>query len=145
MMRLIFLAAFMLQGSESLALHSPRIRAVRSGLTSSMVGGVTIDKPGVKKGPTKQVAPPDNKSDTRGGGGAKFRVMLFNDPVNTKEYVARVLMTKAGLDEGQAFQCMMQAHRMGMGLIGIWLRERAEAITSMCTEGGLTVTMIPDE
>lgn len=105
-----------------------------------MVGGVTINKP-----PSKQLAPPKGDTKARAGGGAKFRVLLFNDPVNTKEYVARMLMTKSGLTEDSAFQCMMQAHKIGMGLVGIWLRERAEAITKELQEAGLTVTMIPDE
>jgi hypothetical protein len=69
-----------------------------------MAGGITIDKPSTIKSPVRQVAPPDESTNTRGGGGAKFRVILFNDPVNTKEFVARALMTKAGLDEGSAFQ-----------------------------------------
>ena len=88
-----------------------------------------------------------------------------------------MLMTKAGLDEGAAFQCMMevcahrgelaahlwmksrssckfcflrpvylaQAHRNGMGLIGIWLKERAEAINTELTSAGLMVTLMPDE
>ena len=109
-------------------------------LMRMMVGGVTINKP-----PSKQLAPPKGDTKARAGGGAKFRVLLFNDPVNTKEYVARMLMTKSGLTEDSAFQCMMQAHKIGMGLVGIWLRERAEAITKELQEAGLTVTMIPDE
>ena len=54
-------------------------------------------------------------------------------------------MTKAGLNEGTAFECMMQAHKNGMGLIGIWLQERSEAITTELTTAGLMVTMVPDE
>jgi len=69
-----------------------------------MAGGITIDKPTTIKSPVRQVAPPDESTNSRGGGGAKYRVILFNDPVNTKEFVARALMTKAGLDEGSAFQ-----------------------------------------
>ena len=71
--------------------------------------------------------------------------MLFNDPVNTKEYVARMLMTKCGLTEGSAFQCMQQAHQHGMGLVGIWLKEVAEMHTAQLGEGGLTVTMVPED
>ena len=77
-------------------------------------GGITIDRPTTIKAPARQGAPPDDETNTRSGGGAKFRVILFNDPVNTKEFVARALMTKAGLDEGSAFQCMTQAHKFGM-------------------------------
>ena len=114
--------------------------ATTLGIPPKMAGGITINKP-----PSKDVAPPEGKTNTRSGGGAKFRVLLFNDPVNTKEYVARVLMTKSGLTEDSAFQCMMQAHKMGMGLVGIWLRERAEAIASELQDAGLSVTMAPDE
>lgn len=116
----------------------PSATTVRT--SPKVVRGITINKP-----PAKQLAPPEGKTNTRSGGGAKFQVLLFNDPVNTKEYVARILMTKSGLTEESAFQCMMQAHKMGMGLIGIWLRERAEAITSELQDSGLSVTMVPDE
>ena len=54
-------------------------------------------------------------------------------------------MTKAGLDEAQAFQCMMMAHKIGMGLVGIWMRERAEAVNSELATAGLMATMIPEE
>lgn len=77
-----------------------------------MAGGTTIDRPGITidrpktviKKLNKQGAPPENDTDDHGGGGTKYRVLLLNDPVNTKEYVARVLMTKAGLSERIAFQ-----------------------------------------
>ena len=73
-------------------------------MPARMAGGITIDKPTTIKSPVRQVAPPDESTNTRGGGGAKYRVVLFNDPVNTKEFVARALMNRAGLDEGSAFQ-----------------------------------------
>ena len=35
-------------------------------------------------------------------------------------------MSKAALDESAAFECMMQAHQLGMGLVGTYMFERAE-------------------
>lgn len=93
--------------------------------------------------PKRQMVPPDTRKSTAGGGGAKFSVILFNDPVNTKEHVARCLMVQAGLSEGEAFECMMQAHQSGMGVVGTYFREIAEHHTTQLTQEGLTVSMVP--
>mmetsp|Transcript_3424 Transcript_3424/g.7132 ORF Transcript_3424/g.7132 Transcript_3424/m.7132 type:complete len:159 (-) Transcript_3424:182-658(-) len=125
------------RGMAKVAFGSPSVRMMAK---TGGAGGATIIKP-----PARQLAPPKNEQKTGPGGGAKYKLLLFNDPMNTKEYVARILMTKCGLNEGSAFQCMMQAHQSGMGLIGIWMREVAEMHTKQCQEAGLSVEMVPND
>lgn len=90
--------------SQQLGLRSPPRRHVaRMGKVGG--GGATVIKP-----PARQLAPPDTDRKTGAGGGAKFRILLFNDPVNTKEYVARILMTKCGVNEGGLNLLLPRAH-----------------------------------
>ena len=69
--------------------------------------------------------------------------MLFNDPVNTREYVSRILMGSIGLTEGEAYQAMMQAHEFGMAVVGTFPFEPAEGYVSQMRQGGLTADMKP--
>lgn len=46
-------------------------------------------------------------------GGNSHVVVLFDDMVNTREYVSRILCTKVDLSEAQAYEVMMTAHQSG--------------------------------
>lgn len=54
-----------------------------------------------------------------------WAVLLWNDPVNTMEYVARALKKVFGMDAARAHQLMMEAHQNGR--TEVWSGERAEA------------------
>lgn len=129
---------------------SPDTRTLKVTLPiASARPGVTISRPTTipgtvikKKDPISSI---DSSTATASKIAPKYQVLLFNDPVNTKEFVSRALMTLAGLDEGEAYECMMQAHKNGMGLVGIWAQEEAEIITKQLESAGLMVTMSPQE
>jgi len=125
-----------------------RTSAALLSLTNSARPGVTITRPTTLPGTAQKKDPfssIDSSTSTTSKIAPKYQVLLFNDPVNTKEYVSRALMTLAGLDESKAYECMMQAHKHGMGLVGIWAQEEAEIITKQLESAGLMVTMSPHE
>ena len=64
-------------------------------------------------------------------------VRLYNDPFNKREFVARCLMEVCGHDDGTAFTVMMQAHQVGIGVIGNYHRELAEMYKMRLSEEGL--------
>ena len=63
--------------------------------------------------------------------------------MNTREYVSRVLCTKVALTEGEAYDCMMQAHQMGMAVVGVYQFEVAENYCSQMKESGLVAAVKP--
>ncbi|CAJ1447578.1 unnamed protein product [Effrenium voratum] len=104
-----------------------------------------VDMP-VKEAPvTTTVSLPGAKveEETREKRADEYRLVLFNDPLNKREYVARCLMTTCLLKEGDAYQVMMKAHREGMAVIGTYSFETAEAYCEGLKSQGLSVDIIP--
>jgi ATP-dependent Clp protease adaptor protein ClpS len=56
----------------------------------------------------------------------RYRVLVHNDPVTTMEFVVKVLRSVFGLEQEQAFQVMMDAHRTGVALVAVLPLEQAE-------------------
>lgn len=75
----------------------------------------------------------------------QYRLLLFNDPLNKREFVARCLMTICLLKESDSYQVMMKAHKEGVAIIGVYQFETAEAYCEGLKAKGLTVDIIPLE
>ncbi|CAM9712962.1 unnamed protein product [Choristocarpus tenellus] len=73
----------------------------------------------------------------------KYKVVLFNDNGNTREYVSRSLVQVVGMPEEQAFAIMQQAHKNGMATVGIWHQEMADAYSSSLKQRGLVSDITP--
>ena len=54
-----------------------------------------------------------------------FKVMLLNDDYTPMEFVVVVLQTFFGLSREQATQVMLNVHREGMGVFGVYPRDVA--------------------
>ena len=73
-------------------------------------------------------ATPDSAKQTNPKGGKKYKLLLFNDNVNRREYVAKVLVsTIPDYSQADAYVVMQKAHQSGMAVVGIWVYELAEA------------------
>uniref|UniRef100_A0A7S0ASR3 Adaptor protein ClpS core domain-containing protein n=1 Tax=Pyrodinium bahamense TaxID=73915 RepID=A0A7S0ASR3_9DINO len=84
----------------------------------------------------------DLKEETRQKRADKYRLLLFNDPLNKREFVARCLMTICLLKEKDAYQVMMKAHTEGVAVVGTYQFETAEAYCEGLKTKGLTVDII---
>lgn len=73
----------------------------------------------------------------------KFKVLLFNDNGNTREYVSRSLVQVVGLPEATAYHIMQQANDNGMAQVGIWHQEMADAYSTSLKERGLIAETHP--
>lgn len=73
----------------------------------------------------------------------KFKVLLFNDNGNTREYVSRSLVQVVGMPEDKAFHIMQQANDNGMAQVGVWHQEMADAYSSSLKERGLIADVFP--
>ena len=56
----------------------------------------------------------------------KFKVILYNDDYTPMEFVVAVLEQVFGKGPTEATQLMLQIHRSGMGIAGVYLLEVAE-------------------
>jgi ATP-dependent Clp protease adaptor protein ClpS len=55
-----------------------------------------------------------------------YKVLLHNDNYTTMEFVVMILMSVFHKAEGEAVQIMLDVHRKGAGLAGVYQREIAE-------------------
>ena len=70
--------------------------------------------------------------------GKKYRVLLFNDEANTREYVIEVLMKYIpGMSAEMAKEITARAHNTGMAIVGIWMYELAEGYSDILKSNGL--------
>lgn len=56
----------------------------------------------------------------------KWKVLLHNDDFTTMEFVIHVLMKHFHKSEAEAAHVMLQVHRKGIGVAGVYSREVAE-------------------
>eukprot|EP00439_Symbiodinium_sp_Y106_P086829 s2122_g36.t1 len=104
-----------------------------------------VDMP-VKEPPvTTTVAIPGAKveEETKQKRADEYRLVLYNDPLNKREFVARCLMTICLLKEGDAYQVMMKAHKEGVAVVGTYSFETAEAYCDGLKSQGLSVDIFP--
>lgn len=98
------------------------------------------------KTPDIQLAPTDPKGDEKSDKGKKFKLLLFNDTMNKREYVARILQQSVpGLTAADAYLIMQKAHKSGMAVVGVWVFELAEAYCDLLKAGGLIASVTEDE
>ena len=57
----------------------------------------------------------------------RFQVLLHNDDYTTMEFVVMVLVTVFHHSETDAVRTMLQVHKQGAGVAGVYSREVAEA------------------
>lgn len=57
----------------------------------------------------------------------KYKVLIFNDDFTSMEFVVQVLMTVFRHTTASATRLMLQIHRSGVGIAGVYTREIAEA------------------
>jgi len=63
-----------------------------------------------------------------------YKVLLHNDDFTTMEFVVFVLQTVFGHGASEAVRIMLNVHRLGIGLAGVYTFEVAEMKVSKVTE-----------
>ena len=80
-----------------------------------------------------------------------YKVLLHNDDFTTMEFVVFVLQTIFGHNENDAIQIMLNVHKLGIGLAGVYTYEvaemKVEKVTTLAqaNEFPLLCTMEQDE
>ncbi len=69
-----------------------------------------------------------------------YNVILLNDDYTTMEFVMQILETLFQKSPAEAFRIMMQVHRNGRGLAGVYTFEvaetKSEQVASLASEAG---------
>jgi ATP-dependent Clp protease adaptor protein ClpS len=74
-----------------------------------------------------------------------WKVLLHNDDKNSMPYVISSIMELTPLNQQDAEQRMMEAHKTGVALLLVTHKERAELYKDQFQSKGLTVTIEPAE
>lgn len=63
-----------------------------------------------------------------------YRVLLHNDDFTPMEFVVAVLQSYFAMDQSRAVRIMLDVHRRGVGVCGVFTKEIAETKTMQVTE-----------
>ena len=72
-------------------------------------------------------------------------VLVWNDPINTMEYVAMVFQKLFGFSKAKANALMLDVHEKGRAAVSTGTREKAELDVFRLHEHGLWATMQHDD
>lgn len=75
----------------------------------------------------------------------QWKVLLHNDDKNEMTFVVLTVMELTHLNEQDAVQRTMEAHKTGVALLLVTHKERAELYKDQFTSKGLTVTIEPEK
>ena len=92
--------------------------------------------------PTEISSPAD---DVGLEGDRPWVVLVWNDPINTMEYVTLVFQKLFSYPKAKAEQLMLQVHHEGKAVVSSGTREKAEVDVFRLHEHGLWATMQHDE
>jgi len=63
-----------------------------------------------------------------------YKVLLFNDDFTPREFVVQILKAEFSMSEEQAYRVMMTAHRRGICVVAVFVKDVAETKAARATE-----------
>lgn len=103
---------------------------------------ITIERPTTVTERTEQSS---TTNERQSNGSQGWEVRIYNDGINTREYVARSLVQITGMSEMAAYQTMMTAHQNGLAVVGRWVYEVAEMYHDALRKSGIVCDLVPVE
>jgi ATP-dependent Clp protease adaptor protein ClpS len=90
-----------------------------------------------------EIESPDSDVDL--GTDRPWIVLVWNDPINTMEYVTLVFQKLFGYSKEKATSLMLDVHHKGRAVVSSGAREKAELDVFRLHEHGLWATMQQDD
>mmetsp|Transcript_23054 Transcript_23054/g.47794 ORF Transcript_23054/g.47794 Transcript_23054/m.47794 type:complete len:154 (-) Transcript_23054:37-498(-) len=109
-------------------------------ISPSSAGPAVLERPKTQVKISQEVKKDSSKTKAKG-----WQLRIYNDSLNTREHVARCLVQVTGKSESEAYQLMMNAHKHGIAIVGIWMFEQAEAYKEALVQTGLVADITPIE
>ncbi|WP_028574089.1 ATP-dependent Clp protease adapter ClpS [Desulfonatronovibrio hydrogenovorans] len=92
---------------------------------------------------------PDTTSEDEIAQPRRYKVLLHNDDYTTMDFVIHVLKTVFNKTEGEAVQIMLNVHKNGIGVCGVYTAEVAEtkvvAVKNMARKEGYPLKCTMEE
>jgi ATP-dependent Clp protease adaptor protein ClpS len=104
--------------------------------TSVQNDGRHLDKRRQRAGMSKLATKIAPRTETRVQRPRLHKVILFNDDYTPREFVVEVLKAVFRLNETQALNVMMTAHRKGVCVVAVFAQDIAETKAARGTEAG---------
>ena len=98
---------------------------------------------------TEEIVVPDTVEELLGGEDVRpdvpWIVIVWDDPINTMDYVTLVFQKLFGYSRQKATKLMLQVHNEGKAVVSSGTREKAEYDVSRLHAHGLWATMQKDD
>lgn len=101
---------------------------------SGKTGGTSVlDKPEVATAP---------QADDQLGKDKMYHVLLFNDPVNTREYVCKIIVEVFGHTKSKAYEIMNHAHTSGFAVCVTTGKDEADGMSGELNAANLMSSVV---
>jgi len=129
-------------GIQSRPLSPSPLQAVSGTVLDAPASGnsVILDRPATIANPQQDKSRHTTDSDMIPDGDWMLRI--FNDNINTREYVAVCLVQVVGLCESRAYFTMQDAHHNGIAKVGEYNQEVAECYEEQLNEMGIMCDVV---
>ncbi len=87
----------------------------------------------------------DETTQTSHPSSPEYILRIYNDNINTREYVAVCLVQVVGLCESRAYYTMQDAHDNGIAKVGEYNQEVAECYEEQLVERGIMCDVVASE
>ena len=98
----------------------------------------TLDRPTL----TPSITDPYQSTDSEHAPNSDWILRIYNDNINTREYVAVCLVQVVGLCESRAYHTMQDAHDNGIAKVGEYNQEVAECYEEQLVERGIMCDVV---
>eukprot|EP00277_Geminigera_cryophila_P017169 CAMPEP_0179438960 /NCGR_PEP_ID=MMETSP0799-20121207/22613_1 /TAXON_ID=46947 /ORGANISM="Geminigera cryophila, Strain CCMP2564" /LENGTH=169 /DNA_ID=CAMNT_0021220939 /DNA_START=54 /DNA_END=563 /DNA_ORIENTATION=+ len=96
-------------------------------------GSAVLDKPEVLSSPQEADKIAKDKM---------YHVLLFNDPMNTREYVSKIIVETFGHTKSKAYDIMNHAHTTGFAVCITTGKDEADGMSSKLTDANLMSSVV---
>jgi len=104
---------------------------------------VILDRPHITLPSTE--SDPTHSTSHEHASNSDWILRIYNDNINTREYVAVCLVQVVGLCERRAYYTMQDAHDNGIAKVGEYNQEVAECYEEQLVERGIMCDVVASE